>query len=224
MRIIFGARFHDPEIGMWMSVDPEDEFWNSYVYCGNDPLNLIDPTGSKIEGLNTGDNGTMSSMANAGWFQQLSENAPFLANLMWDSPIKFGKGAIVAATITSVIFNTWGEVSNKNWEALENGDITGLIPIGGSLRSYAVVKAWKAEANLVKNVGIGTRAWSTTEKAELLATGRLKGYVGHHINSVKKNPHLAGNQKNIEFLQKGEHIKRHSGNYRNATNGELIDR
>ena len=44
----FGARFHDPEIGMWMSVDPADQFWNAYVYCSSNPIILTDPNGKTI--------------------------------------------------------------------------------------------------------------------------------------------------------------------------------
>ena len=41
----FGARYLDPEVGVWLSVDPADQFWNGYSYCGGDPVNLIDPFG-----------------------------------------------------------------------------------------------------------------------------------------------------------------------------------
>ncbi len=44
----FGVRFYDPEIGMWMSTDPADQFWNTYSYCGGDPVNFIDPDGMEI--------------------------------------------------------------------------------------------------------------------------------------------------------------------------------
>ena len=41
----FGARYYDPDIIMWTSPDPMDEFWNSYSYVGMNPINLIDPDG-----------------------------------------------------------------------------------------------------------------------------------------------------------------------------------
>lgn len=44
----FGARFYDPEIVMWTSPDPMDEFWNSYSYVGGNPIRLIDPVGLQI--------------------------------------------------------------------------------------------------------------------------------------------------------------------------------
>lgn len=41
----FGARYLDPEIGLFLSVDPEFQYWNSYSYCDGNVLNLIDPDG-----------------------------------------------------------------------------------------------------------------------------------------------------------------------------------
>jgi RHS repeat-associated protein len=31
---------------MWMITDPADQFWNTYSYCGGDPVNFIDPEGN----------------------------------------------------------------------------------------------------------------------------------------------------------------------------------
>ena len=70
----------------------------------------------------------------------------------------------------------------------------------------------------------GTRKWSLTQKQELLKTGKVKGFEGHHINSVKGHPEHAGNPNNIEFVTRKEHLKRHGGNFRNPTRGNLINR
>jgi RHS repeat-associated protein len=40
-----GARFYDPELGQFLSHDPEDQFASPYSYCGGDPLNSTDPNG-----------------------------------------------------------------------------------------------------------------------------------------------------------------------------------
>jgi len=39
----FGARYYDPLIGRWVSVDPAGEYPSPYVYVGNNPLNAFDP-------------------------------------------------------------------------------------------------------------------------------------------------------------------------------------
>ena len=43
----FGARYLDPMLGMWVSVDPARQFASPYLYTGNgmNPVNVIDPDG-----------------------------------------------------------------------------------------------------------------------------------------------------------------------------------
>lgn len=90
------------------------------------------------------------------------------------------------------------------------------------LRSKGVSKAWARERALVSK-GRGTRNWSVAEQKELLRTGRVKGYQGHHMKSVSKYPGYAADPKNIQFLnaRKGnnEHLKAHKGDYRNESDG-----
>ena len=44
----FGARYYDPKVSIWYSVDPMAETYcnvNPYVYCMQSPVNLVDPDG-----------------------------------------------------------------------------------------------------------------------------------------------------------------------------------
>jgi RHS repeat-associated protein len=46
--ISYGARYLDPKIGRWLSIDPmieEHPDYTAYAYCYNNPINLIDPFG-----------------------------------------------------------------------------------------------------------------------------------------------------------------------------------
>ena len=97
------------------------------------------------------------------------------------------------------------------------------ILVHNDCRSKAVKDAWKAEVDNVKNGGDGiTRKWSGPEKEQLLARGKVKGYHGHHMKSVKGYPELAGDPNNIQFLTKAEHLMAHGGNWRNITHGIFI--
>jgi hypothetical protein len=94
-----------------------------------------------------------------------------------------------------------------------------------SLRDDAVREAWKYEQKNVELGGDGiTHSWTDSEKRELIETGRVSGYDGHHINDVSTYPELQADPNNITFLTKEEHILAHNGNFRNYTNGEVIDK
>jgi RHS repeat-associated protein len=47
----YGARYYDPRISIWLSVDPLAEKYpgvGAYVYCADNPINMIDPDGRDI--------------------------------------------------------------------------------------------------------------------------------------------------------------------------------
>lgn len=52
----FHARQYDPQIGRFWGIDPADQFPSGYTGMGNDPANLIDPTGMVVKGTNTLEN------------------------------------------------------------------------------------------------------------------------------------------------------------------------
>jgi len=39
------ARYYNPAVGRFISEDPAFDGLNWYVYCGNDPVNMVDPSG-----------------------------------------------------------------------------------------------------------------------------------------------------------------------------------
>jgi RHS repeat-associated protein len=41
----FGARYYNADIGRWLNTDPLNQYSSPYVYVGNNPLGMIDPTG-----------------------------------------------------------------------------------------------------------------------------------------------------------------------------------
>jgi len=49
----YGARYYDPKNSIWLSIDPLMEEYpnvNPYVYCLQNPINLVDPDGKEVKG------------------------------------------------------------------------------------------------------------------------------------------------------------------------------
>ncbi|MEI2467798.1 DNRLRE domain-containing protein [Niallia taxi] len=111
----------------------------------------------------------------------------------------------------------------KLYKAYKNGQRTYKLVKAGS-RSTGVARAWKAERAMIAKYGQGTRKWSGKRRAEILRTGKARGFQGHHINSVKKYPQYQAMAKNIRFVTRKEHIRLHGGNFRNQTSGKFIKR
>ncbi len=102
----FGARYYDPQIGRWMSVDPAFYRWSPeryfksglfsispYVYVRNNPLNRFDPDGQKDvsamfkAGLKTIGGGLTYA---GGWALQLKGVAVTVATAGGFSPVGVG--------------------------------------------------------------------------------------------------------------------------------------
>lgn len=86
---------------------------------------------------------------------------------------------------------------------------------------------------MVSTTGSGTVNWTDAQKAELLRTGTVEDYTGHHINNVASAPDWKGDPRNIRFLKNGKvgmpndklhALTGHRGDYHNDTKGILIDR
>lgn len=77
----YGARFYDPALGRWHTMDPADEFHSPYCYVGNNPVMYIDPDGCGSDPIYTSELGDVvvlgerpSQYSNFYWY-------------MWQNPI-----------------------------------------------------------------------------------------------------------------------------------------
>ena len=92
-------------------------------------------------------------------------------------------------------------------------------------RFRASMMAWENERTLVEK-GQCSRQWSLSEQKEILETGIVKGYQGHHMKSAAKHRSYAGDPENIQFLKGNryrgdneEHSRVHKLHPEGETNG-----
>ena len=93
-------------------------------------------------------------------------------------------------------------------------------------RSDAVRKAWAREVEAVRN-GTSKYNWTKAEIHELLETGKITGYDGHHIRTVRElrdtaEEYLIGSADDIVFLSEKDHLYVHGGNFSNSTDIERL--
>jgi RHS repeat-associated protein len=159
----YGARFYDPEIARWHSVDPsadeeEQEVWTPYCYVGNDPIKHNDPDG-KI--LNNIVGGIVGGVVEIG--------TQMVAN------------AISGEDVTNV---NWKKVGVSAAEGfITSGSSTVLkvgAKIGAAIAQSAIDNSGKGVAALAKgtvvNLGIGAVAGGASKLA--------KGTAGKTLNSA----------------------------------------
>lgn len=73
---------------------------------------------------------------------------------------------------------------------------------------------WAKEADNARKGLPLQRNWSQKEIEQLKNNGKVKGYYGHHVYSVKYAPEMAGKSNYIQFLTFEEHLRAHHGNFR----------
>lgn len=99
-----------------------------------------------------------------------------------------------------------------------------------TMRNTGVSQMWdylKAEAQM----GGNSSGFTPEQQQELLERGKVRSFEGHHTNSVATHPELQSNPDNVVPLEEHrfddgprEHFAAHENNWRNPTQGPLVDR
>ena len=228
----FGARYYDPVTARWTTRDPLAGKYHSlspYNYCGGNPVNLVDPDGNILDTFLDAASLAMGVKSFVSNVKQGKVGAAIVdgIGIVADAAALATPFASAGAGMAIKAVRGVDKVADtaKAAKAADNvADAAKGAKSIETLRRQAVKDAWKAEKELVEKTGQGTRKWSKSEIKELLETGKVKGYEGHHINNVKDHPELAGNPNNITFVNKSEHLSKHGGDFRNETHGKLLDR
>jgi len=77
----YGARWYDPQLGRWTTMDPADEFHSPYSYVGNDPVNLVDPDGRQVGVAISEWVSSLTSFNPVKWFKETMGMDPNSPNL-----------------------------------------------------------------------------------------------------------------------------------------------
>ena len=222
------SRYYNPTTGRFLVPDEYPSTGqglvgnNMFSYCGNNPVVRKDSAGNLWETV-----WDIASLAISIADVCANPEDPWAwAGLVGDIidviiPCVGGIGEITkgirVACTAGEIADTTADVS-KTTAVVAKSVNTQAVK---SARSKAVRDAWKQEVDLVKATGKGSYRWTEEQICELLSTGRVKGYQGHHMKCVSKYPLLAGDPNNIQFLSRAEHLQAHRGNWRNPTHGRF---
>jgi RHS repeat-associated protein len=124
----YGARWYDPAIGRWTSVDPLAETmasWSPYNYVLGDPISLTDPTGMFPENWNSDSEAKkpfdVSNRPDL-WSNYISSNGGGQQDPGQGDPIYDG-GTLPTATVTA-------SRPNAAWQALGENRFSGWEPMG----------------------------------------------------------------------------------------------
>ncbi|MEO6394210.1 MAG: RHS repeat-associated core domain-containing protein, partial [Pyrinomonadaceae bacterium] len=183
------------------------------------------------------DSGSLTPFARAFVAEMGRRNEHFGRNLV----LVVGSAWLVGATGGSALFEAGPFVAyttmagdalimEKNYreQAAEEKAALAEVNIAGSLegdRRWAVKEAWHQESEFAKQTGRGaTVNWTASELGQLTTNGKVAGYQGHHVNSVKGYPDMARNPDNVRFLTRADHFNEHGGNWSNRTTGSLCTR
>jgi RHS repeat-associated protein len=110
--VYFGARFYDPEVGRFITVDPGKDGLNWYAYCDNNPIKYVDPTGMYYEATKT--------WGATGWVFCIGDGPAPIGDAIYG-------GGLVLTTIGDTLYLFSDKIVSginslmKNAEAVKNG-------------------------------------------------------------------------------------------------------
>lgn len=240
----FGARYYDPRISIWQSVDPmADKYpaWSPYNYTLNNPIILSDPDGNSPisvlakmllkQGLKAGIKKFAKEQIEARLKQYMSKNllkqfAKDLDGIMETLDNAWWETAIELVPVAGDIYGgtRFGMKIAKVYQKLQDLENKYVEKVYDALPE----KAKKEFKDAMRSKGV-----KDARKDQKAGVEEIKGetYVptkkgdpienqieGHHKERVTDDPSQMTDPRNIEFLKYKDHKKVHAGDSKKKKN------
>ncbi|MGA2506132.1 MAG: RHS repeat-associated core domain-containing protein [Chitinispirillaceae bacterium] len=187
----FGARYYDPETGVWLTCDPKHQLCNPYAYSAN-PISFVDPDGKYIIGAIIG------ALAGAYVGGALANGSFNLGNWDWN---KFGTwsgmilGGIAGGKIGSSIENNMWD---KYWSTGKGESSF------GSRYGQGVFKQLLQQKYIPQWSALGSAA--TDQEADVwILNERNAVYGAGHVGAIVGDPELGYYYSSLEDINFGAH-------------------
>ena len=156
-----------------------------------------------------------------------------LSKVMISTDNSFGKINILLGTIKSYNVQCQSFCDSLNAMREDAGqrvsEMLANNPHSDSMRSVGVKLMWFCR-NAEAQMGGNSLGVTPEQQRELLEQGKIRYFEGHHINSVDARPDLQANPDNVIPLEERRfddgprnHFAAHNNNWRNPTEGQMID-
>ena len=145
----YNARLYDPALGRFYATDPQGQYASPYAYVGNDPVNMVDPTGELAVS-----SGVALSAAIVSYSHWNEFNAPQLAILALGS----GAGVQLGATVTVGLsgINAYTDRRGSQFASIAAGIFSSALgsAISGfaSAGTYHGLTEWNREESTASSV------------------------------------------------------------------------
>ena len=181
----FGARYLDPMLGMWISMDPKRQFTSPYLYAGNgyNPIAGFDPSGTFF--MDENGNKTEGEFVPKDFQGMVTSDE--LVELQHAIDLFTESPGNVETLMSMAKYTLNHNVETRYWYNSEGqnsfgcGKTTSVRPGLGS-GSYIHVHNWRSWTDTKKNEGL---SWSNTpgKDGDLSVSRSIGGIMGYEIRT-----------------------------------------
>ncbi|WP_231847478.1 RHS repeat domain-containing protein [Flavobacterium branchiophilum] len=236
----YGARYYDPRISIWASVDPlVEQTSSSYGYCYQNPVNLVDPNGKipivpMLIKFGVGASVDMMAQMTMSYLFDSSVNtwgqafdkvnwkqvgiSGALAAIPWNAPGgKWGKAGFAGAT--DVMTNALSQDDYSLEQAGTDFALGFIIQLAGG--KFADFCSKYGSSNVAK--GLVTKLGMAAKKVHSLTgvwhsatdgnfVGKLANQLGELVDDIDVNYKFSGGAGDVDISTKNFNIEVKSGN------------